>query len=108
MDEQIGRGRVGRIAWIVGGLAALALAGVAAAMFAPAAPVEALPLMFAIVAVAAATGAYHQGTVLRRRADKVSSEMDALSARLLRLEGRVSEAPPQTAAVGLTSAVAEV
>ncbi len=79
MDEGIDRGRVGKLTWIVGGLAALALAALAAAALVPAAGVaEALPALFSIAAVAAAVGAFHQGVLLRRRAEKVSGEMDAL------------------------------
>jgi hypothetical protein len=87
MDERIAGGRVGRIAWIVGGLAALLLAGIAATAFAPAgALAEALPLLLSIAAVAAGVGAFQQGVLLRRRAEKASGEMDELSARLLRID----------------------
>jgi cyclic-di-GMP phosphodiesterase, flagellum assembly factor TipF len=106
MDEAIDRGPVGRFYWIVSGLVALALAGIAAAIFLPGASGEALPLMFSMSALAAGVGASYHGILLRRRAEKVSSEMNALSARLLRIESRLSEPAPNAA--GLTSTVAEV
>jgi cyclic-di-GMP phosphodiesterase, flagellum assembly factor TipF len=109
MQDGIDRGRVGRIYWLVGGLAVLAFSGgVAAPLLAPAAAVsaEALPWLFSIVAVGAAAGAFYQGKVLRGRAEKVSSEIDALSARLLRIEARLVE--PDRQSTGLTSTVAEV
>ena len=110
MAKGIDRGRVGRISWIAGGLVGLALVGVLVAWLlipAVAASSEALPFLFSIAAVAAAVGAFYQGRLLWHRAEKVSGEMDALSARLLRIEGRLTDAVPQAAA-GLKSAVAEV
>lgn len=110
MQGRIDRGRVGGMFWIVGGLVALTLAGgVAASIYVPAlaASVHALPLMFSIAGISAGIGAFYQGALLRRRAEKVSSEMDALSARLLRLEARLAE-PNRQPAPALTSTVAEV
>src|SRR5215204_4044619 len=97
MQDGIDRGRVGRIYWLVGGLAVLAFSGGVAA---------ALPWLFSIVAVGATAGAFYQAKVLRGRAEKVSSEIDALSARLLRMEARLVE--PDRQSTGLTSTVAEV
>jgi cyclic-di-GMP phosphodiesterase, flagellum assembly factor TipF len=111
MQERIDRGRVGRltwlVTWLVGGLAASALVGGSLVFLLPAAAAaETLPVLFSIAAVGAGVGAFYQNVVLRRRAEKVSGEMDALSARLLRLEARLAE--PDRAATGLTSTVAEV
>ncbi len=109
MQDGIDRGRVGRLYWLVGGLAVLAFSGgVAAPLLVPAAAAsaEALPLLLSIAAVGAAVGAFYQGMLLRRRAEKVSSEMDALSTRLLRMEARFVE--PDRQSTGLTSTVAEV
>ena len=111
MQERIDRGRVGRltwlVTWLVGGLAALAVMGASLVFVLPAAAAaETLPALFSIAAVGAGIGAFYQTAVLRRRAEKVSGEMDALSARLLRLEARLAE--PDRAATGLTSTVAEV
>src|SRR5215213_10796818 len=106
MNEGIDRGPVAKFYWIVGGLVALVLAGIAAAIFLPGASGEALPLMFSMSALAAVVGASYHGVLLRRRAEKVSSEMNALSARLLRIESRLAEPAPNAA--GLTSTVAEV
>jgi cyclic-di-GMP phosphodiesterase, flagellum assembly factor TipF len=110
MEERIDRRRVGRIVWIVGGFAAVVVAGVvAAAVLGPAhaASLDALSLLFSVLAVAAGVGAFHQAVLLRRRADKVSSEMDVLAGRLLRIEARLAEPAPQLPS-GLTSTVAEV
>jgi cyclic-di-GMP phosphodiesterase TipF (flagellum assembly factor) len=108
MQDEIDRSRVGTITWLVGGLAALALAGgIAAPIFSPVVlPADAFPLIFSIAAAGAGVGAFYQGVLLRRRADKVSSEMDALSTRLLRIEARLAE--PERQSTGLTSTVAEV
>ena len=106
MNEGIDRGPVAKFYWIVGGLVALALSGIAAAIFLPGASGEALPVIVSITALAAGVGASYHGVLLRRRAEKVSGEMNALSARLLRIESRLAEPAPN--APGLTSTVAEV
>jgi cyclic-di-GMP phosphodiesterase TipF (flagellum assembly factor) len=67
---------------------------------------EVLSWLVSAAALAAGLGALYQGIVLRRRAEKVSSEMDAVAARLLRIEARLAE--PERPAAGLTSTVAEV
>jgi cyclic-di-GMP phosphodiesterase TipF (flagellum assembly factor) len=86
-------------------LAVLALlgAGIAASVGASAGIV---PSLVSIIAAGAGIAAFHQGMLLRRRADKLSGEMDVLAARLLRLEARLAE--PERASTGLTSTVAEV
>ena len=96
MQERIDRGRVGRltwlVTWLVGGLAAVAVMGASLVFLLPAAAAaETLPALFSIVAVGAGISAFYQNVVLRRRAEKVSGEMDTLSARLLRLEARLAE-----------------
>ncbi len=107
MQERIDQRRVGKLTWLAGSLAVLALAGGIAPLVLPAAmPAGTLSSLLSIIAVGAGAGAFYQGVQLRRRAEKVSGEMDALSARLLRLEARLSE--PDRTAPGLTSSVAEV
>jgi cyclic-di-GMP phosphodiesterase TipF (flagellum assembly factor) len=108
MADESGRKRRGWIFALIASIAALTLAA-AAALFMPPADIvaDSLSWLVSLGAISAAAGAFYQGRVLARRADKVGSELDDLSTRLVRLEARIAE-PDRQAPTGLTNTVAEV
>lgn len=110
MTEKSGLFRGGKPSILISGLAAFALVAVIAVsglLLTAKSPVNALIWIVLLAGIAAGVFALQQVVVLRLRVDKVSSELDVLSSRLLRVEGRVSDAD-RHAAPGLSSAVAEV
>ncbi|HEX2727453.1 MAG TPA: EAL domain-containing protein, partial [Beijerinckiaceae bacterium] len=110
MTEKSGLFRGGKPSILMSGLAALGLVAVIAVsglVLTAKSPVNALIWIVLLAGIAAGVFALQQVVVLRLRVDKVSGELDVLSTRLLRVEGRLSDAD-RHAAPGLTSAVAEV
>jgi cyclic-di-GMP phosphodiesterase, flagellum assembly factor TipF len=110
MTEKSGLFRVGKPSILISGLAAFALVAVIAVsglLLTTRSPVNALIWIVLMAGIAAGVFALQQVVVLRLRVDKVSSELDVLSSRLLRVEGRISDAD-RHASPGLSSAVAEV
>ena len=110
MTEKSGLFRGGKPSILMSGLAALglvALIAVSSMVLTAKSPVNALIWIVLLAGIAAGVFALQQVVVLRLRVDKVSSELDVLSSRLLRVEGRLSDAD-RHAAPGLSSAVAEV
>jgi cyclic-di-GMP phosphodiesterase TipF (flagellum assembly factor) len=110
MTEKSGLFRGGKPSILMSGLAACGLVAVIAVsglVLTAKSPVNALIWIVLLAGIAAGVFALQQVVVLRLRVDKVSSELDVLSSRLLRVEGRLSDSD-RHAAPGLSSAVAEV